>query len=70
MKHKYKMGAVITIIKSSYSGINPGDKGEITQYIKEGYGIQFTKIFPNVDCNTHPKLETRTVYFEEHEIKL
>lgn len=65
-----KTGDKIIVINSHYTGINPGDEGEITHTLGPGFGIKFTKTFPQMVSHVKPIEETRTIYFEPEQIRI
>ena len=69
MKHKYKNGTLVVVLNSTHSNVHPGDIGKISSYENLGYGVDFHKWWPAVVSNEKGKVETRTLFFEEKDIK-
>lgn len=68
-KHKFKHGNTVTITHSVYAGILVGEQGVVECLVKQGYGIAFTKTWPNTYINEKPPFGKRVMFFEHEEVK-
>jgi hypothetical protein len=68
-KHKFKKGDTVTIVHSVYVGVSAEEKGVVECLVKQGYGVAFTKTWPNTFINEKPSFGKRIMFFEFGEVK-
>jgi hypothetical protein len=68
-KHKFKKGDSVTVVNSTYFGVSVGEKGVVECLVKQGYGVAFTKTWPNTFVNEKPPTGKRIIFFEQREVE-